>query len=1315
MPTEHGYTSRRDFLKASAAACAAPVAINSGWKAFGAPADSEFPTLPAGETFTWGKEPIEDKTSERASICLNGIWRVMPAIRDASKGPEGNWGYIRVPGSWQPSENRIPGLVAEGSGGSWQGFHGDQLDRMWYERPINIPADWAGRAVLVEFHRISTDARVFVNDLECGELHWPEGTVDITHAVRPGQEATLRLLVAATSEASVVESLLAGCQVDASTSATPLETTRRGGRHRDLASRGIIGDVFLHSRPAGAHIDSIYVTTSTRQKQLTLQIELVDVQRAGTVDFTAVLLDENEREERRFTTSLPVNPAKTQIVEPSWQWPNPRIWDVQQPNLYTLVLKVQGADFADEMKQSFGFREFWIDGRKMYLNGKEFRWRPVMGHSDARPVIEEVDGTIDAFLAAGYNFQEMWPHDESLRGDPDDYPMWYRRADLKGWPTTGVLEDFTRYASTWSDPETQERYRAAAAVQVKRFRNHPSVIIWNTTGNYARGDEHPRLLGNRSTAWNVLGAWTEDRFAKLQEGIEILRSLDGTRPVMSHHCGAVGDVYNLNLYLDFIPLQEREEWLSYWASFGDMPFFCPEFGAPLQTSYHRGRDGFGPTIVSEPLVAEYCAIYFGSQAYASETAGYREQIRKLFQSDQIYASWQDKPEEIFAPNFQQIQELFMRNTWRSWRTMGNTGGMFPWSNAHGWMVKSDGSQKVPLKPFEAGRRGYYFPDAPRSNVYWLGPQAACIMPGGKALVENNQPTLAWICGPGGLPNPGVAGPARAFTAKDHNFTAGQTVQKQVAILNDARSVQKYSVRWVATIAGQRIGSGVKEGTIDLAQTQFVPIEFDVPAKINGKKVDGQITMSAEIGEAKHQDSFDFRVFAPLAIRSGEIAIYDPAGQTSELLRRLGYTTHEWDQRTAEPLIVIGRSALMARPVLLRELEPFVRHGGKVLVFIQDPEFMRNRLGLRVAWHMSRRVFPVSASHPVMTGLDATDLCDWAGSSTLLEPYPNGTWEKPFAFDYEPPMALYGWRWGGRGAVASATVEKPHKSSWRPILQDEFDLAYSPLMELDYGKGRLTWCMLDLEDHAAQDPAALQLADQVLNYVQSAHLTPKARNTIYVGDDAGARVLDELGLVYDKTVTIAAGTELLVIGQNAQLSDDALNSFIQGGGKALVLPRSGPSLPLGATQKKAGRFHGSLNVPDWPEARGLSESDLRWRTDAEVWLISSGGEVGADGLLARRVLGKGVLVYCQLDPNRFDADIKTYFRFTRWRQTRALCQVLANLSGEFEADRMIFTEIPARAATDPWNYDKIQQPSDFYCSDYRDDYAFGDDPYRYYNW
>jgi hypothetical protein len=47
------------------------------------------------------------------------------------------------------------------------------------------------------------------------------------------------------------------------------------------------------------------------------------------------------------------------------------------------------------------------------------------------------------------------------------------------------------------------------------------------------------------------------------------------------------------------------------------------------------------------------------------------------------------------------------------------------------------------------------------------------------------------------------------------------------------------------------------------------------------------------------------------------------------------------------------------------------------------------------------------------------------------------------------------------------------------------------------------------------------------------------------------------------------------------------------------------------------------------------------------------------------------VFCQVDPDGFHADEKTYFRYTRWRSTRAVAQLLANLGASFAADSRIF--------------------------------------------
>jgi hypothetical protein len=54
--------------------------------------------------------------------------------------------------------------------------------------------------------------------------------------------------------------------------------------------------------------------------------------------------------------------------------------------------------------------------------------------------------------------------------------------------------------------------------------------------------------------------------------------------------------------------------------------------------------------------------------------------------------------------------------------------------------------------------------------------------------------------------------------------------------------------------------------------------------------------------------------------------------------------------------------------------------------------------------------------------------------------------------------------------------------------------------------------------------------------------------------------------------------------------------------ACTADERGPELPVAASLAKD--FGGSLSVPNWPEARGLSPSDLRWRSTHDAWLITA---------------------------------------------------------------------------------------------------------------
>jgi beta-galactosidase len=210
-------------------------------------------------------------------------------------------------------------------------------------------------------------------------------------------------------------------------------------------------------------------------------------------------------------------------------------------------------------------------------------------------------------------------------------------------------------------------------------------------------------------------------------------------------------------------LQEREEWLSNYVVNGEMPLAYVEFGTPVNISLMRGRNGFQNAYQSEPWLTEFTSIYLGNEAYRLEPAAYRKRLAETFIKDQSYQWTQSMAERDFSPSWMQLQDLFIRNTWRSWRTMGMTGGMVPWDRGY---ARDNGKLTV----------------------------------AGQALRASNSDTLAWIAGAA------QTGDVAAFTAKDHSYFAGETIRKQIALLNDARSVQKYTLRWTATLDGSLLAT-----------------------------------------------------------------------------------------------------------------------------------------------------------------------------------------------------------------------------------------------------------------------------------------------------------------------------------------------------------------------------------------------------------------------------------------------------------------------------------------------------------------------------
>jgi beta-galactosidase len=188
---------------------------------------------------------------------------------------------------------------------------------------------------------------------------------------------------------------------------------------------------------------------------------------------------------------------------------------------------------------------------------------------------------------------------------------------------------------------------------------------------------------------------------------------------------------------------------------------------------------------------------------------------------------------------------------------------------------------------------------------------------------------------------------------------------------------------------------------------------------------------------------------------------------------------------------------------------------------QQPEWHESALGLRVARHLSRRVFPVDSRHPVTAGLDEQDLRDWAGQSTLVESHPD--------YGTENHLPPYGWRWGNRGALTSGAIEKP---AYVRMAADPRSRVRPGLHAADgtrLRKGRLVWCALDLEDYVPTDPAAVLLAQRIVEYSAKAPLSPRASSVVYLGDAAGASQLEAIGVAFNKLTQLPAPDGLAIIG------------------------------------------------------------------------------------------------------------------------------------------------------------------------------------------
>ncbi len=147
--------------------------------------------------------------------------------------------------------------------------------------------------------------------------------------------------------------------------------------------------------------------------------------------------------------------------------------------------------------------------------------------------------------------------------------------------------------------------------------------------------------------------------------------------------------------------------------------------------------------------------------------------------------------------------------------------------------------------------------------------------GGGGPVAEQPPLLAYI---GGKP--------AHFTSKDHNFLAGETVEKQLIVINNCRETVNCECSW--SLGLSPAVSGKKTVSLPTGQQERIPLRFDLPAGLAPGKYELTATVKFSNGETQ-KDSFAIHVLPPPRPLkpAAKIALLDPKGETGKLLEGPG--------------------------------------------------------------------------------------------------------------------------------------------------------------------------------------------------------------------------------------------------------------------------------------------------------------------------------------------------------------------------------------------------------------------------------------------
>ena len=458
--------------------------------------------------------------------------------------------------------------------------HKEFIPCIWYQREITIPAEWAGKDVVLNFGAVYYESEIYI-DGKFVDRHFGGSdsfSVDITSFVKAGQKHSL-VVNAKSDLRSRMQS--AGKQ------------SLRHGPFECMYTRttGIWQTVWMEAvAPSG--IKRVKISTDIDRSVVAMEFTM---RRNASGDMLTINVKDNGKVVASdcgpvasgSVVMLPIKKAK--------------LWSPESPFLYDVEFELKNAagEVIDRATSYFGMRKIHTDGNKIYLNNEPYYQRLVLDQGFypdgvwTAPSDEALRHDIEMSKEAGFNGARL--HQKVFE---ERFHYW---ADKLGYLTWGEAPSWGLDAN---DVEAARNFLMEWRNLVVRDMNHPSIVTWTPFNEEFWPDEtqYPRFIVDAYTITKqldpsrpvntvsggqhiVTDIWTEHHYEQNPDKLREIIYNNGDMYVRRH---SVQARLRGNVGFNRPVLNDPYTFPTYK---GDIPYILDEFGGIKCMEANPAKDG----------------------------------------------------------------------------------------------------------------------------------------------------------------------------------------------------------------------------------------------------------------------------------------------------------------------------------------------------------------------------------------------------------------------------------------------------------------------------------------------------------------------------------------------------------------------------------------------------------------------------------------------------------------------------------------------------------------------------------------------------